>query len=102
FPTVESWVVMGSVQRPRRALCGPEQVHPPDRAVKGDGNTGVDRPLWLGPADDAEIEPHSPFRGFCAFVPGRVDENHVPDDYTQGFESERCKHRIPFLVPDRA
>jgi hypothetical protein len=29
---------------------------------------------------------------------GRIDEIHVPDDYTHGFESERCEHRAPFLI----
>jgi len=99
FPTVETGVVMGSVQRPGRTLCGSEDVHPPYRAGEGDWDAGVDRPLGLGPVDEAQFQSDSPFWGFLTGERDRVDELHVPDDYTQGFESERCKHRVPFLVP---
>jgi hypothetical protein len=89
---------MGPVERPGRALGGSEKVDPPDRAVEGDRDTGVDRPKGLGPVDEAEFQSDSPFRGFLTGERGRVDEIHVPDDYTQGFESERCEHRVPPLT----
>ena len=93
---------MGPVQRPGRALRRPEEVHPPHWAGEGDRDAGVNRPLGLSPVDDTEFQPDSPFRGFLTGIRGRVDEIHVPDDYTQGFESKRCQHRAPSLLPPRA
>ena len=69
--------------------------HQPD-----DGQVFVDgRPVRLGSVDEAKLESDSPFRGFLTGERDRVDEIHVPDDHTQGFESERCEHHVPFLIP---
>jgi hypothetical protein len=83
---------MGSVQGPRRARGRPEEIDPPHRAVEGDRDAGVDGTLGLRPVDNTQFQSDSPFRGFLTFEWGRVDEEHVSDDYAQGFESKRGKH----------
>ena len=98
LPPVELGVVMGPIQRPGRALCGPEKVHPPHGARESDRDAGVDRSLRLGPVDQAEFQSDSPLGGFLTLVRCRVDEVHVSDDDAHGFEPERCEHRVPFLV----
>ncbi len=80
------------VQRAGRTLGGAEQIHPPHRAVERDRHAGIDRPLRLRPVDQAQFQSHSPLRGFLSLIGRRVDEKHVTDDDTQGFESERCEH----------